>query len=270
MKNIIIGLTALFLVLLSFSFALAENDTINASIVSNETPMLISAPINSEINNVSEEEATGNLFWKRFDIWFTFNQEKKAEKELKLAELQLVMARVAERNNNTKAMEMALKAHQNLIDRVKMRISRFDINSTDLTAKLLGLERAIEVYQLRIDRLNVKLNRSNLTTEEVVRIQARIDQAENNTQHLMDVAKEKRDRIEQRAINRSEERSRQRDMNRTRNQTEEEDENESETVLSGSNVSENNNFSSDEMGGVVGCPAGCVCGDRGVILECEQ
>lgn len=275
MKTIITGFVALFLMLFSFSFALAENDTANVSIVSNETPMLISAPVDVELDNVSETEATGNLFWKKLDIWFTFNQEKKAEKELKLAELQLVRARVAARNNNTRAMENALEAHKQLIERVQERISK--IENGNASQKLVGLDRAIQVHQARIARFNAQLNNSNLSAEQIEKLQEKIEQVQENTDHLREVAQEKRDRIEQRAMNLSEERSREKDMNRTRNeiqdelenQTEEENENESGVVLIGSNESQNNSFSSDEIGGIVGCPTGCVCGDRGVILECN-
>lgn len=226
MKTIMAGIVALLLMLFSFSFALAENETNN---VSNETPVLISAPVDTEINNISEDEAMGNLFWKKADIWFTFNQEKKAEKELKLAELQLVRARVAAKNNNTRAMESALEAHKNLIEKVQNRISKFeDKNSaTELrnaTEKLVGLERAMEVHELRIERLNVLLNNSNLSDDEIAKIQARIDQAENNTQHLKDVAQAQRERNELKL----------KAMNKTRKETEDEKENESETV-NGSN-----------------------------------
>lgn len=215
MKTIMTGFVALFLLFFSFTFVLAQNETFNAS--ANDTVQaIISGP--EEINNISESEASGNLFWKNFDIWFTFNQEKKAEKELRLAELQLVRARIAERNNNTPAMEKALEAHRVLIDRVKGRIARFD-NTTGNITKLVGLERAIEVHELRINRLNYMLNNSNLSADEAANIQARINQAENNTQHLKEVAMEKRERIEQRIANKTGEPIRERDMNRTRNET---------------------------------------------------
>lgn len=196
-KKVMIGFVALFLMLFSLSFALAENGSVSL----NETPNLISVSEDVEINNISEEEATGNLFWKKADIWFTFNQEKKAEKELRLAELQLVRARIAAKNNNTKAMEGALEAHRNLIEKVQARISKFENRDSakelrNATDKLVGLERATEVHELRIERLNMLLNQSNLSADEIARIQARIDQSQNNTQHLRDVAQQQRERNE--------------------------------------------------------------------------
>jgi chromosome segregation ATPase len=246
-KTIMAGFVVLLLMLFSFSFALAENETDN---VSGETPVLISAPPDVEINNISEEEATGNLFWKKADIWFTLNQEKKAEKELRLAELQLVRARVAAKNKNINAMENALEAHRNLIEKVQNRISKFeDKNSAaDLknsTNKLVGLQRAIEVHELRIERLNVLLNNSNLSADEIANIQARIDQAESNTQHLKDVteAQRKRNELKLKAMNKiknefeeddsSEENETEDELE---NETEEEDENE---FFKGSNGSGN-------------------------------
>lgn len=189
-------LIALFLMLFSFSFAMAENVD-NSS--SEDSPMLISAQ--EDEGNISESEAMENLFWKKADIWFTFNQEKKAEKELKLAELQLVRARVAAKNNNTKAMEGALEAHQRLIEKIQKRISKFEDKDSaaelkNATDKLVGLERAMEVHELRIDRLNVLLNNSNLSADEIAKIQARIEKAENSTQHLRDVSEAQRERNE--------------------------------------------------------------------------
>jgi hypothetical protein len=196
MKKTTIGFVALFLMLFGFSFALAENDTLDSSLVSNETPMLISAQVDVELDNVSEKEATGNLFWKKLDIWFTFNQEKKAEKELKLAEFQLVRARVAARNNNTKAMENALEAHKQLIERVQERVSK--IENGNASEKLIGLDRAIQVHQARIARFNAQLNNSNLSAGQIEKLQERIGQAQENTDHLREVANERRLEFEKR------------------------------------------------------------------------
>ncbi len=220
------GFVALFLMLFSFSFALAENASVNDSVNNSDVPILISAPLVDD--NVSESEASGNFFWKQADIWFTFNQEKKAEKELKLAELQLVRARIAERNNNTKAMEKALEAHQKLIERVKERISRFDNTSGNVT-KLIGLERALEVHQFRIDKLNETLGNANLTAEQREKLQERLGQAQENTDHLIEVAQEKRDKLEQRKMNLSGNGSREKAMGRNRNGSENESESEDET-----------------------------------------
>lgn len=181
---------ALFLMLFSFSFALAENVSDNSS--NENTPMLISAPVEAGDLNESEveNEAKGNLFWKQMDIWFTFNQEKKAEKELKLAEFQLVRARIAAKNNNTRAMEGALEAHRRLIEKVQERVSK--IENGNASEKLIGLDRAIQVHQARIARFNAQLNNSNLSAEQIENLQEIIEKAQENTQHLREVANEKR------------------------------------------------------------------------------
>jgi hypothetical protein len=190
MKTKITGFIALFLMLFSFSFALAENETVNSS----DVPMLISAPVEDSVLNeteaIDETEAAGNLFWKRAGIWFTFNQEKKAEKELKLAELQLIRARIAARNNNTQAMENALEAHKKLIERVQERVSK--IENGNASEKLTGLDRAIQLHQTRIARFNAQLNNSNLSAEQIEKLQERIEKAQENTQHLREVADERR------------------------------------------------------------------------------
>ena len=273
MKTIITGFIALFLMLFSFSFALAENETVNVS--EEVIPTLISAPVEDSVLNETEEvtetEATGSIFWKRAGIWFTFNQEKKAEKELKLAELQLVRARIAARNNNTGAMENALEAHKKLIERVQERVSK--IENGNASGKLTGLDMAIQAHQARIARFNAQLNNSNLSAEQIEKLQERIEQAQENTQHLREVANERREKLELRlnAVNGSKEQLRERARERVMDQVENESEDESEDLDDDSNESEDSSDDSNKTNeDTVGCPDGCTCGDRGVILECKD
>jgi len=198
MKTIITGFVALFLMLFSFSFALAENETTNES----ATPMLISAPVENTSMEVEDNETVSDsqVFWKKVGIAFTFNQEKKAEMELKLAEMELIRARIASKNNNTNAMVKALEAHQRLIARVQERVSKFD-EKKNSTERVVGIERAIQAHEAKIARLNnLVATNPNLTAEQIANIQARISQAENNTQHLRDVAEAKLDKLELRRL----------------------------------------------------------------------
>lgn len=258
MKTIITGFIALFLMLFSFSFALAENETVNVS--EEVIPTLISAPVEDSVLNETEEvtetEATGSIFWKRAGIWFTFNQEKKAEKELKLAELQLIRARIAARNNNTQAMENALEAHKKLIERVQERVSK--IENGNASGKLTGLDMAIQAHQARIARFNAQLNNSNLSAKQIEKLQERIEQAQENTQHLREVADERRLEVRNKLRERNASNDDSNDENETEDKSDdlEDDSNESEdsnktdddsaddaseTVLSGSNQSGNAN-----------------------------
>jgi len=209
MRTTLIGMIVLMNVF-SFSFALADNETIDGP----ENPMIISAPVENTSVEVEDNETVsdGQIFWKKIRIAFTFNQEKKAEYELRLAEMQLIRARIAARNNNTNVMINALKAHQELITKVQGRVSKFD-EKRNSTEKVVGIERAIQTHEAKIARLNnLVANNPNLTTEQVTKIHESITRTETNTQHLKSIAKAKLDKLELRrlAINASENRIRER------------------------------------------------------------
>src|SRR3989344_6404248 len=63
---------------------------------------------------------------KQLGLAFTFNQERKAEKELEIARLRLIQARVAAKNNNTEAVKKAIEAHNRILERVHARINAID------------------------------------------------------------------------------------------------------------------------------------------------
>jgi len=145
--------------------------------------------INDELN---ESVSATDVTIAKVDLFFTFNQEKKAEKELKLARLELIRARIAAHNNDTRAMEKALGAHERIIERVQERINAMDGKATkegiqNSVSKLVGLERAIEVHEARIAKLGELLSSEKLTEEQIAIIQARLEKAENSTAHLKDI-----------------------------------------------------------------------------------
>lgn len=198
MKIKTIGMVALMM-LFSFSLVLAENETSDVSTGDSVVPTLISAPENDSIDLDEDDNQTvsdGQVFWKKVDIAFTFNQEKKAEKEMKLAELELIRAKIAAKNNNSQAMIKALEAHQTLIALVQNRVSKID-EKKNVTDKVVGIDRAIQAHEAKIARLNnIIANNTNLTTEEIARIQENIAITQNNTQHLKEVAEAKLDKLE--------------------------------------------------------------------------
>jgi DNA repair exonuclease SbcCD ATPase subunit len=62
--------------------------------------------------------------------------------------------------------------------------------------KLVGLDRAIEVHEARIQKFkDLIAGDSNLTEEQIEEIEAKITQAENNTEHLKDVQEAKREKL---------------------------------------------------------------------------
>ena len=183
-STIIIGLMALML-LSVFSMAVMAEENSDIGTVDQAT----ADEINDELN---ESVSTVDIGMAKIGLWFTFSQEKKAEQELKLARLQLIRSKNFALNNNTKAMEKALEAHERIIAKDQNRINAIDgeytkEGSQESAAKLIGLERAIQVHEARIAKLGEILASGNLTEEQIVKIQARLDQAENNTAHLREV-----------------------------------------------------------------------------------
>lgn len=182
MKQIIILVLLAFV--LAMPLALAE-ENVSANVSSDATPVLIS----EDVSNVTDVEADLNeadnvgalgMGLKKMGLWFTFNQEKKAEKELQLAKLQLIRAKIAAKNNDSAAMEKALEAHQALIEKVQVRMDKMQNKSK-------GLDRAIEVHEARIAKLNLALLNANLTNEQRQGVEEIISKLENVTSHLRGV-----------------------------------------------------------------------------------
>ena len=163
------------------------NDTSNIP----EGMVISPGPNNSDEIEDNETASGMDVFKARMGIWFTFNQEKKAEKELGLADLRLIQARIAARNNDTAAMEKALEAHERIMDRVQIRIGELNLSAD----KLVGLNRAIEVHTAQLGKLQNLLANANLTDAQRTRIEARITHTNNVTANLMAIQERARERI---------------------------------------------------------------------------
>ena len=217
MKTILIVALVVGMMLAAFALpmVLAEdssNDSSDAiasyNDTSNITEGLVIAPAPSSDDSLTDEAAlddnattsSGEIGWNHFKLWFTLNQEKKAELELKLANLRLIQARIAARNNDSEAMEKALEAHDRILARLNETMNKLesgsDMKGLNASAlKLIGLERAIQVHELRIGRLNDLLDNANLSSAKIAKIQARIDHAQNVTTHLRNVEENKMNKI---------------------------------------------------------------------------
>jgi len=200
-KTIMFAMVMAFaLVMLSSHLVLAEeNNTL--AISGQESNQTLDNKTLAELNDELNESVSGSkIFWKKTELWFTFNNEKIAKKQLDLARLELIRARHAADNNNTRAMEKAIEAHNAYIEKVQKRIQNMDESSNkkalnSSAEKLGGLERAIEVHELRISKLNEILATSNISEEEITKIQKQIDQAENVTSHLKDVELDQKEKL---------------------------------------------------------------------------
>lgn len=197
----------------TMSFVIAEDnftisDSNQSDLLISPTPTLYSDNVsdNSSISEaeleLNESASTVDVIGQQFRVWFTFNQEKKAEAELQLAKLRLIQARIAAKNNNTVAMEKALDAHDRIIARVEGRMA--DIESRNLsTEKLRGLERAIQVHENRMAKLDEILSNANLTDEQRARVEDRLAHVENVTGHLNDLEQQRQEIRDQREANRT-------------------------------------------------------------------
>ncbi len=156
------------------------------------------APVISE---VEETVSDGEIFREKLGLFFTFNQEKRAEKELKLAKMELIKAKIALKNNNTIAMQKALDAHDRLIENVQNKIQnkkeQSDKKDVEKSVEWLsGIEKAVDAHESKVERLNLLLaNNTNLSEEEIANINARIEKSQLSITHLKEVEANKQERI---------------------------------------------------------------------------
>lgn len=204
----LIALAFIGMLLFAMPFAVAEDTDSAVPADEQANPVLISADTSTldqetvaEINDDLNESVSGlRIGWENAKLWFTFNNEKKATQELKIARLRLIQARIAAKNGNTEAVQTALEAHDRLLERVQERVNAIDGASDSesarlAAAKLVGLERAIEVHEARISKLNEIIASENLTEEQRTKIEARLAKVEENTAHLREVQTQKEEKV---------------------------------------------------------------------------
>lgn len=186
-KSIMLGMVAMFaMAIFASSMVFAEDNSTNTTLVS---------------ENVTEPSAS-SFFWKNLGLFFTFNQEKKMNKELELAQMRLQQAEAASQKNNSAKAEKALDEYNRLMDsaskRAEMLNSGSNINGS--TLRVAAMEQAILVHEDRIAKIQARLNNENLTDDQRAKIQERLDKAENVTAHLQDVQTAKEEKIKTRMM----------------------------------------------------------------------
>jgi hypothetical protein len=195
----------------TMSFVIAENestveDTNQGDLLISPVPTLYSENVSDNSSTIeaelemNESASTGDVIGQQFRNWFIFNQEKKIEAELRLAKLRLIQAKIAAKNNNTEAMERAMDAHDRIMGRIQERMDRLDDHSdlnglNDSAIELDGLQRAIQVHELRVEYLQNVLNNSNLSEQQREKIELRLEKAQNNTAHLIQVSDDREEEI---------------------------------------------------------------------------
>lgn len=212
-QRILAGLITMLLVVSLFSVSvMAQEDEATGDesseevVISTGTETAVDETTAAEINDNLEGTATAiDVAKAKINIWLTFNQEKKAEKEMKLARLQLIRARIAAKNNNEIAMTKALEAHNRILEKIQTRIDSIDGKSTeqgikDAATKLVGLERAVEVHEARIAKLKEILLSGNLTEEQIAKVQEKISKVEDVAENLKEIETAKKDKVKTRLM----------------------------------------------------------------------
>ena len=198
-----VSILTLFLavLLLNVSFAIADDLISSGNSINDSMGLNLSAGVTPDSGLYGLK-----LGWEKMKLMFILNSEKKAQRELDLAKLRLVEAKVMAEKGNEKAAEIALLQHDKLISKVEKRITDFKEGNTeqnirDRVKDLAVMERSIQVHSERIESLRNILAEENLSSEKRDLIEQRLSSIENVTEHLKEISGEKRDRIEKRLMN---------------------------------------------------------------------
>ncbi len=136
------------------------------------------------------------LGWEKFKLGFTFNQEKKAQKELDLAKLRLMEAKAMAQKGNLEGMEKAKADHDKLMTRVQGRLDKLGEDQKNL-GSMIRLQNAIDVHEAQMENLKDVLTSGNLTDDQRAKIEAKIALMENNTLQLREAASRGEDKVKE-------------------------------------------------------------------------
>ena len=134
--------------------------------------------------------------WERVSLAFTFNKEKKAEKELKYARERLKEVKLMVEENKLDAAQKAEEKHTRLIEKLKERIDGLDDkNEGDLETNL-EFENEIEEQEAEIDEIKTKIEiKGDLSVEQRELLDKLIESLKANNQNVRLKIESKRDEI---------------------------------------------------------------------------
>lgn len=177
-KNMLVlaGVSLVLVAILASSFVLAEETSTDIAASGDDISGDVSVAPDSSLYGLK-------LGWEKIGLAFTFNQEKKAQKEIELANRRLVEARIMAENGNEAGFAKAQAAHDRLIERAQARLVAIDEDSKADKIKtsvrtVNGLQIAIDVHEAKIAALKEKLAQENLTDKQKESIEALIDKME--------------------------------------------------------------------------------------------
>ena len=188
-------LVALGVMVFAMPFALAEDAAVTAaSTASDDT-------LSSDPGTTPDSAMYGlKLGWEKVGLLFTFNQEKKAQKELALAEKRLLEVKKMAEKGNLKAMEKAQEKHDALVESAQARLEKLQEDSKETqiretATKVIGLEVALKAHENRIEVLKDILAEKNLSDEARTAIDAAVAKMENKTSAMAQKIEERKDNI---------------------------------------------------------------------------
>lgn len=193
-KNILVlaGLSLILVAVVASSFVLAEETATDVAAAGDDISGDVSVNADSSMYGLK-------LGWEKIGLAFTFNQEKKAEKEIALASKRLVEARVMAEKGNEKGFARAQEAHDALIERAQARLEAINGDSKSDKIKesvksVNGLQVAIDIHEAKIAALKETLAQENITDEKKASIEALIDKMESKNEAFRQKIEDKKDK----------------------------------------------------------------------------
>ncbi len=185
------------------SMVLAEDNVTNNTGSTNNTVLAsatvdsLDTEINLELDESLNEDVSGTkVGWKKFQLWLTFNKEKKADKELELARYLLIQAKIAAQNGDQAAVDAAMTAHDKLMASIKARVNSIATSTSDIGIKRFNaMEQAIQVHEATVERLQNLIANGNLTEEQIAKIEARLNRTQRLVTQLTEIQAVKRENM---------------------------------------------------------------------------
>jgi hypothetical protein len=145
------------------------------------------------------------LGWEKFKLAFTFNQEKKAEKELKLAEKRLIEAEYMAQKGNLEGFERAQENHDKLLEKARIRLEKINEEGSqekvnERVRTITGLEIALMNHEQNLERFRLRLEQRNLTEEQQAKAEEILERMQNQTEKFELKIESKKDNLKTRVM----------------------------------------------------------------------
>jgi len=184
---------------------LSENGTIERIGELNQTGNLSENGTIERIGELDESVNSLKIGWENSKLWFTFNKEKRAMQELKLAHLHLVQAKIAAKKGDTEAMDKAIETHNRILEKVKTDLDKIDGQKEEKGIKnsigaYTRISNKLENHKQKIETLKLVLENENLTDIQRENIEKIIEKAENKTEEIEEKQEKKREETKTRLM----------------------------------------------------------------------